>query len=128
MTWNIVRNIQILNNTDQYCPILSKNAKYCPILPNIVKYYEIFPNSCKCCPILSCIVKYYSSDYFSSLLSKIWYYKEHSDIVQNCQIYPIIVRHSLILSSIDQYCLVTPCLDIFHLNLILNHSSTLSVI
>ena len=70
--------------------------------------------------ILSCIVKYYSSDYFSSLLSKIWYYKEHSDIVQNCQIYPIIVRHSLILSSIGQYCLVTPCSDIFHLNLILN--------
>ena len=105
-----------MNDTDQYCPILSENAQYCPILPNIVKYNEIFSISNKCCPILSCIAQYCSSDYFSSLLSEIWYCKEHSDIVQNCQIYPNIVRHWLILSSIDQYCPVTPCLDIFHFN------------
>ena len=81
-----------MNNTDKYCPILSKNAQYCPILPNIVKYYEIFSNSYKYCPILSCIAQYCSSDYFSSLLSEIWYCKEHSDIVQYCQIYPNIVK------------------------------------
>ena len=107
MTWNIAGNVKILNNTNQYCP---NNAQYCPILSNIA-------NICTYCPILSCFVQYCSTDYFRSFLSELW----HSDIVQYCQIYPNIVRHWLILSSIDQYCPVTPCLDIFQLKQDLNH-------
>ena len=85
-----------------------------PIVINIA-------NSDRYCQMLSCIVQYCSSDYFSSLLSEIWYCKEHSDIFQYCQIYPNIVRHWLILFSIDQYCPVTPCVDIFQLKPDLNH-------
>ena len=103
MTCNIVGNVKILNNTNQYCPKLANNARYCPMLPNICKY----------CPILSCIGQYCSSDYFSSFLAELW----HSHIVQYCQIYPNIVRHWLISSSIDQYCLVTSYLDLFLLKL-----------
>ena len=47
MTFDNIRNIKILNDTKQYCPILYRIAKYCPILPNIEKY----------CPVLLHIVQ-----------------------------------------------------------------------
>ena len=72
---------------------MSNIIEKCPILSNIAQY----------CPILLCIIQYYSNDYLSSLLQELWYWKE--DIVHYCQIYPNNVRHWLILSTTDQYCL-----------------------
>ena len=87
---------------EQYCTI-SKNAQYCPILPNIAL----------CCSIL---LKW---------LFNIYHIYQSYDIVrtivQNCQIYPIIVRHWLILFSTDQYCPLAPFLDISPLNLNQSH-------
>ena len=40
---------------------------------------------------------------------------EHLDILQYFQMCPKIVRQGLILSNINQYCLVAPCLDVLHL-------------
>ena len=79
-------------------------------MPSIVPY----------CPILSCIVQYCPSDYFSSILSDLWYCKEHSDIV-NIVNYILIFCHWLILSKTDQYCSVAPCLENFTLKLNLSH-------
>ena len=75
-------------------------------MSNVAQYMQILPN-------IVCIGQYCSSDYFSSFLAELW----HSYIVQYCQIYPNIVRHWLISSSIDQYCLVTSYLDLFLLKL-----------
>ena len=52
MTWNIVGNINILNNTNQYCPKLTNNAQYCQILPNIAQYMQILSNIVLYCSIL----------------------------------------------------------------------------
>ena len=89
-------------------------------MSNIINICTIFSNIAEYCPILSCIVTYWSSDYFnfSPVLSELWYCKEHSDIVLYCQKCPNIVRHRLRLCSIDQYCPVAPCLNIFQLNVL----------
>ena len=42
---------------------------------------------------------------------------EHLDILQYFQMCPKIVRQGLILSTINQYCPVATCLDIFVLHL-----------
>ena len=72
----IVRNIQILNNANKYCPPLSKSAQCCPVLFNIVQV-TIAAHSCQSCIIL-----------------------------RNIQILPNIVKYCLILLGIDSYCIV----------------------
>ena len=55
MTRNIVRNVQILNNTSQHSPILSKITnivQYSPILSNIDQYFHILPKIVLYCSIL----------------------------------------------------------------------------
>ena len=75
MSCHIVRNIQILNNTNG-------NVRYYLKYPNIVQYRQILDNIAKCCQKLSSSVQYCSSDYCLT-----------RDIVRNIQIMSNIVRY-----------------------------------
>ena len=50
MTCEIIRDIEVLNNTTKYCLIFHSKAQYRPVLSNIVQY----------CPVISNIVQYCS--------------------------------------------------------------------
>ena len=101
----------------QYCSISHRIIKYCLIFPNIVQYCPIFLNIVQYCPVLFNIAQLTLSAHSDQL----WQCKEHSDIVLYCQIYPNTITYSLSFVSIDQYCSVAPCFDIFSLKLNLSH-------
>ena len=91
-------NIQILNNTDQYCPILLKNAQYCPILPNIVKYCKILSNITKYFPIVINIAQYCSVLFNIVQVTISAHSYQKYDIARNIQILCkiVILPHSVL--------------------------------
>ena len=83
-------------------------------MTNIVEY-------CQYCLILSSDVQYCTVLFNITQVTISAYSYQSCDIERNIQILSKIVKYVPILSSIDQYCLVAPCLDIFPSKINLSH-------
>ena len=70
--------------TFKYWTILTHIVQYHLKLPDIVQYYLILFNIAQYSQVLFCIVQYCLSDFLKSLLSELWYCKEHL-IIDQCR-------------------------------------------